>query len=101
MGEEELGVRVEESWNILKAERGGIGMAVRDMRRHRGKKLTVFSDSQVGVRMIKEMESEGESVSLWTRLVPAMNEWEEVEIVTCVHVPVTVHRSGQCRISYV
>jgi len=21
--------------------------------------------------------------------------------VTCVHVPVTVHRSGQCRISYV
>jgi len=22
-------------------------------------------------------------------------------IVTCVHVPVTVHRSGQCRISYV
>jgi len=24
-----------------------------------------------------------------------------VEFVTCVHVPVTVHRSGQCRISYV
>jgi len=23
------------------------------------------------------------------------------DIVTCVHVPVTVHRSGQCRISYV
>jgi len=22
-------------------------------------------------------------------------------LVTCVHVPVTVHRSGQCRISYV
>jgi len=81
MVEEELGVRVPESWNILKAELGGIRMAVRDMRRHGGKKLTVFSDSLVGLRMIKEMESEGESASLWDRLVPAMNEWEEVEMV--------------------
>jgi len=26
---------------------------------------------------------------------------EDGRAVTCVHVPVTVHRSGQCRISYV
>jgi len=31
------------------------------------------------------------------------SEFAELELppVTCVHVPVTVHRSGQCRISYV
>jgi len=74
MVEEELGMRVPGEWSILKAEVVGIGMALRDMRRWEGRSIKVFSDSASGLKMIQDMEREGESASLWDMIVGALNE---------------------------
>jgi len=81
MVEEELGMRVPGDWSILKAEVAGIGMALRDMRRWGGRSIKVFSDSASGLKMIRDMEKEGNSASLWDMMTGALNEWEEVELV--------------------
>lgn len=78
--EEENGMRVPGEWNITKIEICAIEMALRDMRKLGKNKIRIFSDSMSGIIMIKEMECEGESASLWDVMTDILNEWEQVKI---------------------
>ena len=79
--EEEHGMRVPGEWSITKIEICAMGVALRDMRKLRKKKVRLFSDSMSGITMIKEMKDEGDSASLWETITDILNEWEEVKIV--------------------
>jgi len=71
--EEEHCMRVPDSWSITKIEISAIIMALKDLERLGRKKVRLFSDSMTGLEMIKLMENEGTSSSMWDRMADCLN----------------------------
>ena len=78
--EEKLGMAVPGEWDIVRTEVCGIGLAISDMRRWKGRKLVVFTDCIPAITKIRDMRSEGSLAGLWDRMAMILNEWHEVEI---------------------
>lgn len=78
--EEEKVLRVPGKWNITKIAICSIAVALKDMKTWGREKIRIFSDSMSGIKMIRDMKSQGESAPLWEKMVEVLNEWETVTI---------------------
>ena len=76
--EEEHGMRVPDSWSITKIEISAIIMALKYLETLGINKIRLFSDSMTGLEMIKLMENEGISSSMWDRMADCLRGWESV-----------------------